>query len=131
MRVSAGVETLGIRAILAGGFPLKRRFVKPASMTNIPATETPGAEAEIRRKRIRVRAWRRGMREMDILMGGFVNARIDTLDDQEIAELEILLDQPDAEVFGWISGVASPPPERDTALLRKIVAFHTHERPIN
>ncbi len=86
---------------------------------------------DTRRRRIRVRAWRRGMREMDILMGGFVDARLAILDDDELAELESLLDMPDDEVFRWLSGAQPPPAERDTPLLKKIIAFHRHDGPIH
>ena len=88
-------------------------------------------DGDIRRRRVKVRAWRRGMREMDILMGGFVDASLDALSDADLAELELLLDLPDAELFSWLSGAEPAPPERDTALLRKIVAFHSHEGPIH
>jgi antitoxin CptB len=89
------------------------------------------SESDIRRRRIKIRAWRRGMRELDILVGGFVDARIDALSDAELDEMEALLDLPDAELLSWLAGGASPPPERDTALLKAIIAFHTHDGPIH
>ncbi len=89
------------------------------------------SESAIRRRRIRVRAWRRGMRELDILMGGFVDARLDGLSETDLDELEALLDLPDAELLSWLAGGAEPPPERDTALLKAIIAFHTHDGPIH
>ena len=92
---------------------------------------TDNADADTRRKRIRIRAWRRGMREMDILMGGFVDARLDALPDAALGELEALLDLPDDEVWRWLSGAEPPPKARDTALLRDIIAFHRHEGPIH
>jgi len=71
------------------------------------------------------------MRELDILVGGFVDARLDTLASAELDELEALLDLPDAELLSWLAGGASAPPERDTALLHAIIAFHTHDGPIH
>lgn len=71
------------------------------------------------------------MRELDILLGGFVDARIETLDAAALEEMELLLDLPDIELLSWLSGVVAPPPERDTALLRAIIAFHTHDGPIH
>ena len=50
------------------------------------------------------------MRELDILVGGFVDARLDTLASAELDELEALLDLPDAELLGWLAGVTPPPP---------------------
>ncbi|KAF2991121.1 hypothetical protein MJC1_01853 [Methylocystis sp. MJC1] len=71
------------------------------------------------------------MRELDILIGGFVDARIDALSEAELDELEVLLDLPDAELLSWLAGGAEPPQERDTALLKAIIAFHTHDGPIH
>ncbi|NBS34655.1 MAG: succinate dehydrogenase assembly factor 2 [Methylocystaceae bacterium] len=85
---------------------------------------------EIRRKRIRVRAWRRGMRELDILLGNFVDARLETLSPTALEALEALLDLPDAELLSWLSG-AKPPREHDTELFREIITFHTHSGPIH
>lgn len=95
------------------------------------AADPAGADPDIRRKRIRVRAWRRGMREMDILMGGFVNARVDSLDEASLDELEALLDLPDDEVWRWLSGADAPPAQHDTPLLRQIMDFHRHDGPIH
>lgn len=89
------------------------------------------SESDIRRRRIRIRAWRRGMRELDILMGGFVDARVDSLSEADLAELEELLDLPDGDLLSWLAGAAAPPPERDTALFKAIIAFHTHDGPIH
>jgi antitoxin CptB len=85
----------------------------------------------MRRRRIRVRAWRRGMREMDILMGRFVDARVEALPGAALAELEALLDLPDDAVYRWLSGAEQPPAERDTPLLRQIIDFHRHDGPIH
>jgi antitoxin CptB len=86
---------------------------------------------DMRRRRIRVRAWRRGMREMDILMGRFVDARIEALPAAALAELEALLDLPDDAVYRWLSGAEQPPAEHDTPLLRQIIDFHRHDGPIH
>jgi antitoxin CptB len=99
-------------------------------MNSSPETTTTETPEEIRRRRICIRAWRRGMRELEILLGGFVDARIASLDAGALDELEILLDAPDAEVLSWLCGVA-PPPARDTPLLHAIIAFHAHAGPIH
>lgn len=101
-------------------------------MTDDPMdADNAPSEDDIRRRRIRIRAWRRGMREMDILMGGFVDARLHALTAGELDELERLLDLPDDELFRWLCGAEAPPTERDTPLLAQIKAFHTHEGPIH
>jgi antitoxin CptB len=37
-----------------------------------------------------------------------------------------LLEAPDADVFGWLTGEAATPRLYDTPVLRKIRAFHSH-----
>jgi antitoxin CptB len=88
-------------------------------------------DLDLRRRRARIRAWRRGMREMDILLGGFVDARVDTLAPEDIDALEALLDAPDDAAYRWFSGADPVPPEHDTPLFAKIVAFHAHAGPIH
>ena len=47
-----------------------------------------------RRRRLLFRAWHRGMREMDLIIGRFADAHIATLSDAELDEFERLLDVP-------------------------------------
>lgn len=77
-----------------------------------------------RRRRILFRARHRGMREMDLILGGFADVEIAALSDAELAEFEDLLEPDDQKVFSWVSGTEPVPPEFDTGLFRKICAFH-------
>jgi antitoxin CptB len=87
---------------------------------------SPLAESlETRRKRLRFQAWHRGTREMDLILGRFVDSSITELDEAELGELEILFNWPDPDLFAWIMGQADVPPEGDTPILRRIIAFHT------
>ena len=52
------------------------------------------AALDERRRRILFRAWRRGVREMDLIMGRFADAHLPTMNDDELAEFERLLDVP-------------------------------------
>jgi antitoxin CptB len=89
------------------------------------------ADLDPRRRRILFRSWHRGLREMDLIMGRFADAAIDTLNDGELAEFERLIEVPDAELFGWISGEATTPVNYDSDLFRRLKAFHTHDAPIH
>lgn len=77
-----------------------------------------------RRKRLRFRAWHRGTREMDLVLGRFVDANVAAFSDEEIDTLEALMEVPDPELYLWIAGTADVPENYDSALFRKIVAFH-------
>jgi antitoxin CptB len=84
-------------------------------------------ETEIRRRRIVFRAWHRGTREMDLLLGRFTERFIGGMSEPEIAMLEHLMETPDPDIYNWLIGAAPVPAEYDTPLLRKIRAFHLGE----
>ena len=83
---------------------------------------TLGVEA--RRKRLRFRAWHRGMREVDLLLGRFADATINELDETELVGFEALLGVPDPDVLSWLTGEQAVPAEDDSPLLRRIFSFH-------
>lgn len=76
------------------------------------------------RRRALYRSWRRGTREMDLLMGRFADAEIDRFDDVEFGQFEALIEVPDRDLFAWISGAAETPADYDTEILRRLKAFH-------
>jgi antitoxin CptB len=94
-------------------------------------TTRTSADLDVRRKQILYRSWRRGMREMDLIMGRFADAEIGTLADSELADFEHLIDAVDRDLFAWITGEAATPAEYDTALFRRMKAFHSHSSPIH
>jgi antitoxin CptB len=75
-----------------------------------------------RRRRILFRAWRRGIREMDLAMGEFADAHLPALSEAELDEFERLLDLPDPEVLSWITGEAPTPAAFDTPLFARLRA---------
>ncbi len=81
---------------------------------------------DARRRRLLFRSWRRGMREMDLIMGPFADAQIAALTSAELTEYERLLDVPDTEFYAWIVGERPVPADFDTTLLRTLRAFHDH-----
>src|SRR5437764_9976950 len=92
---------------------------------------SPEVDREVRRRRIRFRAWHRGTREMDLLMGGFADAMLAGLNDAELDQFEHLLDLPDPLVFAWLAGLEGVPAEEDTALLKKVRAFRVYAAPLD
>ena len=76
-----------------------------------------------RRKRIRFRAWHRGMRETDLILGRFADAHIAELSDEELDQFEALLAEIDRDILAWLTGEASVPDEVATPLFLKLAAF--------
>ena len=79
---------------------------------------------DTRRRRLLFRCWHRGIREMDLIMGRFADAHIEQLSDGELAELENLLELPDQELLGWITGTETAPTACDTGLFRRLRQYH-------
>ena len=74
--------------------------------------------------RIVFRAWRRGFREADLVLGPFAEQVGPTLSDEELTHLEALLAQDDDhQIYAWIIGTAETPAEHETAVMAKIRAF--------
>jgi antitoxin CptB len=70
------------------------------------------------------------MRETDLLMGRFADAEIGRLSEAELTEFEGLLEVPDRDIFGWLTGEAPVPAVHDTPTFRKLKLFHSHARPL-
>lgn len=87
-------------------------------------SDDPSSARPPRVKRILFRCWHRGMKEMDLLLGGFANAQIDTLTEEELRELEHLLTAHDQDLYAWMTGRKPLPVEWDGPLYRRIIAYH-------
>jgi antitoxin CptB len=78
----------------------------------------------VRRRRLVFRAWHRGMREVDLLLGRFADARVAEMSEANLAAFEALLDLPDPEILSWMTGEAEVPREHDSRFVRELIAFH-------
>lgn len=85
--------------------------------------EAAGEDIAMRRRRLRYRAWHRGTREMDLMLGPFVDAVADDLAEDEVTRLERLLAEEDADLLAWILGQAPVPPRVDGTLIARLVDF--------
>ena len=80
-------------------------------------------DLETRRKRLLYRSVYRGNKENDILLGQFARAHIKSFGAEELDQYERILAAGDNDIFDWISGQADVPPDADTPVLRKLLAF--------
>ncbi len=63
-----------------------------------------------RLRRLKFRAWHRGTREADFMIGCFFDARHHAWDSAAIDWFEALLDEDDADVLAWVLGGLPVPP---------------------
>jgi antitoxin CptB len=86
------------------------------------ARSSDGLDA--RRRKLLYRAWHRGMRETDLIMGRFADASIAQLSAAELTAFDQLMEVPDRELLAWVTGEADVPPNYDTALFRRLREFN-------
>lgn len=86
------------------------------------------AAIESRRKRARFRAWHRGTREMDLILGNFADDAISSMGAAELQEFERLLEVSDSLLLKWFTGAAPVPDSIDTGLFRKIAGHPRQDR---
>lgn len=77
-----------------------------------------------RRRRALFRAWHRGTREMDLLLGRFADAYIAALSEADLGSLEALMEVPDRDLFAWVTGREPVAPNYNTPLYSALVRFH-------
>jgi antitoxin CptB len=68
-------------------------------------------EDEARLKRLKFRAWHRGTREADYMVGGFFDAHAANWNESEIVWFEQLMDEQDVDIIGWAMGSIPVPAE--------------------
>lgn len=66
-------------------------------------------DRETRLKALRYRAWHRGTREADYMVGGFFDAHHAGWDDAAIGWFEALIEEQDVDIMSWAFGRSDPP----------------------
>jgi antitoxin CptB len=64
---------------------------------------------DIRIKRLRMRAWHRGIKEMDLILGGWADANLAEADDATLDAFETVMAEADHDLYQWVSGQQAPP----------------------
>lgn len=87
--------------------------------------------AEIRLKRLKMRATHRGTKEMDIILGKWSELRLAAADPTTLDNFEDLLEENDQDLYQWVTGQAAPPVKFKGLMtdLRKIVGMHKEVDP--
>ncbi len=89
-----------------------------------PQTTLETAETvEVWRKRLTFRAWHRGTREMDLLIGSFADRNVGRFGAVELRAFEDILTENDPDVYDWIIGV-KPLPENLKSPVMEMLLQH-------
>lgn len=82
-------------------------------------------QQDILKKEIRFRAGRRGMKELDLLLGSFVNTYLNSLPPAQLPQLCQLLQQPEHTLFCWLMDEQPVPEAFNTPVFQHL---HSHLR---
>jgi len=85
------------------------------------------AALDAHRRRVLFRAWHRGIREMDLILGQFADTELGQLSEAELDEFERILGEDDNDLFKWICGEYVLPEHLKTPLFARISAFRPEE----
>lgn len=81
---------------------------------------------EARRKQLTMRSWRRGIREMDLILGPYAEQSLPAMSAAEVTLYEALLTENDHDLYQWLTARigtdARPGPDNYGPLLDRIAA---------
>lgn len=83
-------------------------------------------DADTLRRQLKFRCWHRGTKEVDILLGGFIDKYMHDLAVERLHEMAALLECPDNDIYNWVTGGEDPTPQHDTQLM-KLIRKHVQE----
>jgi len=80
-------------------------------------------DRDARLKRLKFRAWHRGVREADMMVGGYFDRWHDAWTDAEIAWFEALMDEQDVDIMAWAMGKAAVPARLHGQMMTRLQAL--------
>jgi antitoxin CptB len=78
--------------------------------------------AEARLKRLSMRSWRRGTKEMDLILGPFADTHLAGLGEGDLALYDRILSENDQDLITWVLGQA-PAPADLAPLMARVATF--------
>ncbi len=85
------------------------------------------SDDEARQARIRklsFRAWRRGFKEADIILGHFSDEALPGMSDSDLDIFEELLEVPDQDLYGWIIERDPTPEAYQSEIMKRLNIFY-------
>ena len=77
---------------------------------------------EARLKRMTMRSWRRGTKEMDMILGPYADANLATMTPEALSLYDALLEENDQDLLPWVLGQV-PAPALLAGLITQIGGF--------
>ncbi|WP_102107555.1 succinate dehydrogenase assembly factor 2 [Oceaniglobus roseus] len=78
-------------------------------MIDLRPPENPDETPENRIRRMAMRSMRRGIKEMDLILGSYAAAGLDRLPPERLELYDALLHENDHDLYRWVTGQAPAP----------------------
>jgi len=76
-----------------------------------------------RRRKLKFRAWHRGIKEMDLILGAYADQHLEHMSKVQMDQFSHLLKQADDELYKWVSGASPVPEEFDNDIMKTLQSF--------
>ena len=86
-------------------------------------------DRDTRLKRLRFRAWHRGTKEADLLIGGFFDRHSAGWSDSEIDWVETLLEEQDVDIMAWAIGAQAVPERYQSEMMTRLKTLNYIKHP--
>lgn len=87
------------------------------------------SQLEYRRRKLKFRAWHRGTKEMDFILGSYADENLPNMSNAEMDVFSEFLEAPDDLLYSWVSGGKETPPEFENDIMAALRTFRmtTHD----
>ena len=125
MRVATAARSQAVTPNLFRGRVAAEGGLISLSRRQIAAGQSPlePMDRETRLKRLRFRAWHRGTKEADLMVGGFFDRCATEWNDAEIAWFEAFLEEQDVDIMGWAMGTFAAPEQWQGPMMERRMAI--------
>lgn len=89
-------------------------------MTDLTYNPHKEINLEDRRRRLVFRAWHRGIKELDLIFGNFIEANIADFSEDDCRWFESLFEEQDHEILGWVTDGINVPEEFQGEMMTRI-----------
>lgn len=89
-------------------------------MTDLTYNPHKEIDLENRRRRLLFRAWHRGIKELDLIFGNFIEANVKDFDAAECAWFESLFEENDHEILKWVTDGEGVPEKFEGQMMKRL-----------
>lgn len=89
-------------------------------MTDLTYNPHKEIDLENRRRRLLFRAWHRGIKELDLIFGNFVEANVQDFSDEDCAWFETLFEEQDHEILTWVTKGENVPEKFEGKMMSRL-----------